>query len=1101
MSNQKAFIDAIKINDSLKEIDLTNLKKCEANAFVLCKYSLINYEKYINRFMNKQITKDEIQLINQNSPKFQFTLDEIMSFINKINIYIVDSNYLIDRGINQIFLNDCNLSYYIHNGIKYLYFNKEFKLFKIDQVKVMKLPNQNDINNSINNNLTGSVLPDMNNDAIINSDNTNNTNNNINNINNNTIINNNNNNLNDNKVIILRCLILFYGNERIIKQRLSLNIQNGEIFKCNLVNKDFINNLKNKFYYSTINNILSTNDYNYDNFNDYLQYLETFQSMPEIKNILKNINDIDSINNIRILPEKNKFTNNNEYKWPINFELIHEELFKMLLNIYKKSENEMNEIKTYQSQYKIYFGYSTLYINYLNNPIYFFAYNYDINNNSYNLFAVIKNDGNIFDGLYSKHLISMTFKQYLNQKKIDKNKINIFQPIINSQNQIILQVLLYNKELKENIITNNFKILFQIFQNYKKFIKSLNQQTDNNIIISSIDDIKNNINFQLMKFLKVYIIKNDQLKYCFNILRFNELYKYEKSNDATEKENIMNNINAIDISHININLEILQPQQLNQDSNYSFIDEIFCQQLKLSHEKYKPFEVIYFINQNNRFLYFKNNLLLKVINYKDNSFKLSKYDFNNNNINTFDSNIINTNIVFNNIMKIDNIENNTITGIKLRELDHCLGLENIGATCYMNATIQCLCHIRSLKEYFKNNNNFNDKARLTKCFCELINSLWTESNKGYFTPTNFKNLISELNPLFQGIQANDSKDLIIFIYETIHNELNNPSENNNYLNNLNNIPEELKLFRESYYAKNNSIISKIFYSEQSSNLKCSSCGVNKLSFNIISFLIFPLEKVRQQLIKQKNGNLIYVTLEDCFEQNENKEKLFGANQIFCNSCHRSSDAVSYNRLYNCPEVLTIILNRGKGLEFDVEFKFPMYINIQKYVEEKNSNTNYELIGLITHLGESGMSGHFIAYCKSPVNNNWYCFNDSQVTKCVNPENEINSCGIPYVLFYQKVNLSIPITYDKTPEDVVKDNTNNKKGFVLYFTYEGKEGYIELNGDDLFQNVINKIYTKYEWVPRTGVEFLLQRNNDMAKIERYQTISQNGLKYGEKIIIA
>jgi len=916
MSNQKAFIDVIRINDSLKQIDLTNLKKCESNAFILCNNSFINYEIYKNKFMNKQLTKDEIQLINQNSPKFNFTSDEIMSFINKINIYIVNSNYLIHRGINQIFLNNCNLSYYIYNGIKYLYFFNNSKLFKIDPVKVIKLSNQNNnLNNSINNNLMGSVL------TVINNNNINNNNNNtiINNdntiINNdNTIINNNNINLNDNKISILNCLILFYGNERIIKQRLSSNMQNNEMFKCYLVNIDFINNFKNKFNYSKIYNIFSTYNYNYDSFNIFLNYLNIFQSLPEIQETFKSIKDNDIINKIRILPARKNFINNNEYKWPINFELVHEELFKRLLNIYKISEKEINEIKAYQSQYKVYFGHQTLYINYLKNPIYFFVYN--INNNSYNLFAILKCHINIFHNLLNKHLKSMTFEKFLIQNKIDLNKKNIPQQIINSQKQKILEVILFS---------------------------------ENNNINNSID---NNIN---------------------NII----------NNDKEEFKNII-------------------------DSNMN------------------------------------NNIKLDL----------------------------------NNIMKIDKIQNNTIEKNK-KELDHCLGLENIGATCYMNATIQCLCHIRSLKDYFKNNKNFNDKARLTRCFCELINSLWTESNKGYFTPTNFKNLISELNPLFQGIQANYLSKLIIFIYEKIHNELNNPSENNNYLINLNNIPEELKLFRESYYAKNNSIISKIFYSEQSSNLKCCSCYSNNISFNIISFLIFHLEKVIQQLIKQKKENLIYVTLEDCFEQNENKEKLFGPNQIFCNNCHRASDAESYNRLYNCPEVLTIILNRGKGLEFDVEFKFPMYINIEKYVEDKNCNTNYELIGLITHLGESGMSRHFIAYCKSPVNNNWYCYNDSQVTKCIDPENEINSCGIPYVLFYQKVNT----------------------GFVLYFTYEGKEGYIELNGDDLFQNVINKIYTKYEWVPRTGVEFLLQRNNDMAKIERYQTISQNGLKYGEKIIIA
>ena len=103
-------------------------------------------------------------------------------------------------------------------------------------------------------------------------------------------------------------------------------------------------------------------------------------------------------------------------------------------------------------------------------------------------------------------------------------------------------------------------------------------------------------------------------------------------------------------------------------------------------------------------------------------------------------------------------------------------------------------------------------------------------------------------------------------------------------------------------------MTKTFYFEQSSNLKCCSCNINKVSFNIINFLIFPLEKIRLYIEKKKPQGFINVTLEDCFDQFEEQELLFGSNQIYCNNCHRQSDALSFNKLYNCPEVLTIILN-------------------------------------------------------------------------------------------------------------------------------------------------------------------------------------------------
>ena len=143
--------------------------------------------------------------------------------------------------------------------------------------------------------------------------------------------------------------------------------------------------------------------------------------------------------------------------------------------------------------------------------------------------------------------------------------------------------------------------------------------------------------------------------------------------------------------------------------------------------------------------------------------------------------------------------------IKLIEPNHCLGLEYVGTTCYMNATIQCLCHISNFKKYFQNrqsvfNSTKNRNCRLTKEFYRLINSLSKDSYKGrnYFTPTDFKNTINEMNPLFQSIAAKDPKDLIIFIYETMHNEINTPTPYNETYNYNND--QTLRLFRKNYYS-------------------------------------------------------------------------------------------------------------------------------------------------------------------------------------------------------------------------------------------------------------------------------------------------------------
>ena len=78
--------------------------------------------------------------------------------------------------------------------------------------------------------------------------------------------------------------------------------------------------------------------------------------------------------------------------------------------------------------------------------------------------------------------------------------------------------------------------------------------------------------------------------------------------------------------------------------------------------------------------------------------------------------------------------------------------------------------------------------------------------------------------------------------------------------------------------------------------------------------------------------------------------------------------------------------------------YPPTLEINSYLETNKSPNNYELFGVITHLGLSGPGGHFIAFSKNPIDNKWYRYNDDKVTEAdtFNIHNE----GIAYILFYR-----------------------------------------------------------------------------------------------------
>ena len=335
------------------------------------------------------------------------------------------------------------------------------------------------------------------------------------------------------------------------------------------------------------------------------------------------------------------------------------------------------------------------------------------------------------------------------------------------------------------------------------------------------------------------------------------------------------------------------------------------------------------------------------------------------------------------------------------------------------------------------------KQCLTESYKNLIENLWqsdnnlldhknisNNNNNEYYAPYEFKEKISAMNPLFEGVQASDAKDLVNFIIMTLHEELNKIPLTSNKANiefviiDQSNQKGILEKFLSEFTKENNSIISDTFYGISHAVTKCSGCPVFKHNFQAFFFLVFPLEEVRKFKLQELNSmnpmmnmnpmmmnmnqnlkiqllNQNKVNIYDCFEYNQKKELFFGENAMYCNNCKKQMNSTYQTFLYSVPKILILILNRGTGIQFKISLEFYEQLDLRSYFEASNTTGGvYDLIGVVTHMGESGSSGHFIATCKSPIDNMWYQYNDDLVFKVDNFTNQILNYAMPYILFYQ-----------------------------------------------------------------------------------------------------
>ena len=396
-----------------------------------------------------------------------------------------------------------------------------------------------------------------------------------------------------------------------------------------------------------------------------------------------------------------------------------------------------------------------------------------------------------------------------------------------------------------------------------------------------------------------------------------------------------------------------------------------------------------------------------------------------------------------------------------------IGLINVGAACYMNATLQCFINIPSLtnffldKKFYKYITHNSNIFELSSAYCNLLYHIRCDENvKKYYDPTNFKNIICSKNPLLKSRNGNDPKDLINLILEVMNQELTNIyiKSNQANINNKQIIPSDkyimLDILKTDFSKNNNTIIAKNFFFIGETKTNCQICNHFQYNYQAIYFLIFPLELVYNYCINNSNNNFInkngykFISLEKCFEQYYLKKYFTNEKKLFCYSCNKLTDTLCQSRIYSLPKTLIIILNRGKGTEFNYLIDFPYELNLSQYVLCPQSISKYQLSGVITCTGQNELSKHFVAFCKYTMDNKWYKYDDSVVCLCQNQNNDYKQ-GIPYVLFYESCDGKDNVLFDGKKVD---NNSFYNKNSTENFPINNINNNMMINMNNNFNNM-------------------------------------------------
>ncbi|KAI7792214.1 putative ubiquitin carboxyl-terminal hydrolase 15-like, partial [Triplophysa rosa] len=188
------------------------------------------------------------------------------------------------------------------------------------------------------------------------------------------------------------------------------------------------------------------------------------------------------------------------------------------------------------------------------------------------------------------------------------------------------------------------------------------------------------------------------------------------------------------------------------------------------------------------------------------------------------------------------------------------GLSNLGNTCFMNSAVQCLSSIPPLTDFFlkdryldelNEENPLGMKGEIAKAYAELIKQLWLDKYS-YVTPRPFKTQVGRFAPQFSGYQQQDSHELLAFLLDGLHEDLNRIRKKPYIqLKDADGRPDKVVAEEawQNHMKRNDSIIVDIFHGLFKSTLVCPVCSKISVTFDPFCYLTLPLPTKKERTLE------------------------------------------------------------------------------------------------------------------------------------------------------------------------------------------------------------------------------------------------------------